>query len=558
MTPGAREVDKARRDPYFEAVLRRYGIHALREAGFFDDGAEIGVDMSNTLDHRLPVTSLEKLLARAQTVRGQYSRNVVLIASGGFCPIHDGHLAMMESAKTELERNSIGVVAGFIAPDHDQYLQLKCGDQALAAAERVELVRVATRDSEWLEVDPWAALYVDRALNFSDITRRMESYLKCHVPFDLEVFFVCGSDNAGFARAFAERGGVVIVPRGGVSCRLGLTKANQRIFIGYPNPYGHLTSTAIRNSFEWRVRVNGDDSEALKSIRRVRIKLRDEGTWALTHLRDIAHSKLTSAAATFTSGVRDALREAFERGYPQADVSVEPVSLAAQRDVVYAKLRLRGVPAISLDPCVPTEFNVALSRTFSLTESIRKPGLVERPGHPSLEEQLRAIPPGDYIILDDDIATGRTMRDFISLLPSHVRVVDTCSVYALDSTESLCTFEMNPDEELSDIGDTRDFLLGTREGGLVTTLFNRETARVPYLLPYTRNMSRMSIPLGEEQAFSKAVWRLNVEFFEALGAPVRVSECAKVFGVFARSIGFSESDTLLDIAAWHLSRLFRE
>jgi hypothetical protein len=149
------------------------------------------------------------------------------------------------------------------------------------------------------------------------------------------------------------------------------------------------------------------------------------------------------------------------------------------------------------------------------------------------------------------------MRDFISLLPSHVRVVDTCSVYALDSKEHLCTFEMNPAEELSDIGDTRDFLLGAREGGLVTTLFNGETARVPYLLPYTRNVSRLSIPLREEHAFSRAVWKLNVEFFEELDAPVRVSDCPPGFGSFARSIGFSRSSSLLDIAAWHLSQIFR-
>jgi hypothetical protein len=114
---------------------------------------------------------------------------------------------------------------------------------------------------------------------------------------------------------------------------------------------------------------------------------------------------------------------------------------------------------------------------------------------------------------------------------------------------------MGPDEELSDIGDSRDFLLGTREGGLVTTLFNGKSARVPYLLPYARTVSRMSIPLCYEYSFSREVWKLNVEFFESLGAPVRVADCTRAFAVFAESLGFSTSDTLRDIAQWHLSQL---
>jgi hypothetical protein len=143
-----RFIAKAMKDPYYAAVVRRFGAEHLVAAGFFDDGAPLGTDMTIEQDPRLLVTPLGKVQKglshhRARGTLGD-GPPLVLIASGAFCPVHDGHLEMMEAARREVERRGRIVVGGFLAPDHDGYVGTKCGESALSGAERVRLTQVAT------------------------------------------------------------------------------------------------------------------------------------------------------------------------------------------------------------------------------------------------------------------------------------------------------------------------------------------------------------------------------------------------------------------------------
>jgi len=557
MTLNAREIAKARRDPYFLSVIERYGADALQSAGFFDDGMEAGVDMAKAIDFRLPVTSIDKILARLNRCQDCFERLAVVITSGGFCPIHAGHLAMMERAKTTLESRGIGVVGGFIAPDHDTYIRAKCGNEAIPGYERVELVREVIRESDWLEVDPWAALYLDRAVNFTDIIRRMEAYLRASIDPPLEVFFVCGSDNAGFARAFAERGGLVIVPRGETSCRFMALSLSERIVVCDGAPTMDLSSRSIRATDAWREQRATMVREQLRRFERARIKIRDEGDWAIEHWVERHGDTARRAHREFVHGLTEAFREAFVTAHPMTDVRVERVAVSLQRALAQSELRRGDIPTISLDPCVEMEWNVAPSRLFSVTESVRQPGLRERPGAAPLVEQIAQIPPGEYSLLDDDIATGRTIREFMELLPLSIRIRDVHSVYTLTTGDTVNTIEGTTGRELSEIGDSRDFLLGAREGGLVVRLFNGAIARVPYLLPYVRNTSRMSIPLRSERLFSLRVWELNLRFHSSLPELALVGECSESFRAFAASIGFSDDDSLVDLCDWHVTQLMK-
>lgn len=557
MAPNAHEIAKARRDPYFLSVIERYGADALQSASFFDDGAEVGVDMAKSIDPHLPATSLDKILARLSSCQENFERLAVVITSGGFCPIHAGHLAMMESAKATLEHRGIGVAGGFIAPDHDTYIRFKCGNEAIPGYERVELVREAIRGSEWLEVDPWAALYLDRAVNFTDIIRRMEIYLRAHIVQPLEVFFVCGSDNAGFARAFTERGGLVIVPRGDTSLRFMAKSLGERIVVCEDAPRMDLSSRSIRATPAWREERDKNARERLRSLERARIKLRDEGDWAIEHWVERYGDAARRAYQEFIQGLSEALREAFVTAHPMTDVRVESVAVSLQRALAQSELRETGIPTISLDPCVEMERNVAPSRLFSVTASVRQPGLRERPGAAPLVEQIAQIPPGEYSLLDDDIATGRTIREFMELLPLSIRIRDVHSVYTLTTGDTLNTVEGTRDRELAEIGDARDFLLGARDGGLVVRLFNGAITRVPYLLPYVRTTSRMSIPVRSERLFSLRVWELNLRFHSSLPELALVGECSESFRAFAASIGFSDDDSLVALCDWHVTQLMK-
>jgi nicotinic acid mononucleotide adenylyltransferase len=565
-----RLVEKAERDPFFVSVIQRYGVEYLTSAGFFDDGAEVGVDMANFIDHRLPVTSLHKVEDRLSIRPDTHRKAVLLVTTGGFCPIHPGHLWMMESAKAELESRGFFVAGGFIAPDHDQYVLGKCGKEALHAARRVELVRTATAESDWLEVDPWAALYVDRSVNFTDYIRRMEAYVRHHSTATLEVMYVCGLDNAGFARAFTERNGLVVVPRSGISWRCAEPQSSGRIIFCKDHQANDLSSRKIRS--QALAGLTNDAQGSLQSTtsnchtrhtrpsntatrHRVSIALRDEQDWAIRHWIEKYGTNVRELQREFVRELMVVFDRCFSDGYPDAWLSIERLPLSLQETVVKDRLRFSDLPTISLDACIESEWNVHVSRLFEITSSKRLPGLISRPGSPELASQIAAIPTGEYALLDDDIATGATIRSLLERFPADVRIKDIVSVHKLIAGNDLHTIESESRDDLREVGDVRDFLLGTSHGGLVVKTFNGGVIRVPYLQPYVRNATRMSLPTQCERAFSLQVWRLNRDFFTALPGPLFVRECSRECRAFASYIGFSDDDSLLDIASWHIREL---
>ena len=146
-------------------------------------------------------------------------------------------------------------------------------------------------------------------------------------------------------------------------------------------------------------------------------------------------------------------------------------------------------------------------------------------------------------MVDDDIATGHTMEAVRACLPEHCRVERQAALCQLPSLG----------EGLVDLGDVRDFLLGSWEGGLVVCLPDARLARVPYLLPYVNPADRLSLPLSQALAFSRRVWRLNQEFFA--GTSLTVSELPTPIGELCRYLEVPPDTLLSDWCACHLRRL---
>jgi hypothetical protein len=468
---------------------------------------------------------------------------------------------MMESAKSELEQRGRFVAGGFLAPDHDGYVAHKCGTTALSAEERVHLTYVATAANDWLTADPWAALHVDRAINFTDIMRRLSLYLRMHIQDDLDVAFVCGGDNAGFSRAFRDQGNLIVVPRGDKPVEIDpLLVDSQRIIVAASHTPNSFASRSIRAG-QSEGSIDEVEKTRLSLKRRTRcssatIILRDENEWALSGwATTVPKDALRKAAQTFTAALIDRVRESLNRGYQAASSSVSFMPLTSQQEAVAAFRRAEPLPIISLDGCIPGDFNVALSRYFQLTTGERLHSLYNRPDAPELVTQIEAIPPGRYVLMDDDIATGETIRRFLALLPPHVQVEKIIAVQQLVCGHSLATVESHDSDDIVDAGDVRDFLVGSREGGLAVRLPNNEIARVPYLYPYVQNYRRMSIPLSQEIPFSRALWRLNADFFQSLPALLCVQECPAPFQRFAHFIGLAPTTPLSEMCLWHAEQL---
>lgn len=497
---------KLARDRYLASL----GEAVAQAAGFFFDADERDaplddVDWLCTPLPRRPVTG---------------PCPAVLLSTGGFCPIHAGHVEMMERAGAAAAAAGYDVLGGYLSPGHDAYVRLKCGDAAIPASERLRACAAAVADRDWLYVDPWEALHRRVAVNYTDVAARLRAYLRAHVDPRVDVLYVCGGDNARFAQAFVADGGCVVVARPGAEAEL--ARWRDRL-AGNPR-------------LLW---VDGDHPGASREIR--------AGAWRDVGARRIV-MRIEDARAVRTLELTRRAREA--SGEPRAGEAVaEPAIpfnvfqrelaalLAAHASVRHSALGDPGPrDTISLDPMLPSAYPIAISRCYALG-GYQAFGHVARPSARPLAEQLAAIPPGDYTLFDDDSMTGGTLDAVRAMLPAHVRIAAVRLAIAHDAGE--------------DVVDSRDFLLGADDAGLVVQLPRGVLGRAPYVLPYVDPAARCSIPPQHVRAFSVAVWQLNERVFATTGH--RVCDLpAEARAVFAH-LGAERS--LDDVCRWHVKRL---
>lgn len=588
LSPAARAPKETRlawkvlRDPFYaSAYPHLLTEEKLERAGFFDDRASIEADNTRRLDPGWMVTPVHKILERlqladAEGAAGEDRRLVVLVTTGAFCPVHSGHLEMMELARSELTRRGSVVLGGYLSPSHDAYVSIKCGDRTLSAAHRVSLCEEAVRTSDWLMADRWEACENDGELNFTDVLHRLEEYLGTHVPCHrpIEIVYVFGGDNARFVRTFLERGACVCINRPGYEDRTAEARADpilarkpSIVFVDEPTLQPGISSSSVRlgdhthldervrATFEaWTRRTEADPAPPRQAI----FHLRDEGTFSiLPWAAGRALPQLAARRQDFLGGLVSLLSAEFLAATaPDAplDVEVRLLDLAEQR--LLAARRTAGKRVLSLDACIPGTFDLGLSRCFPLAGGREPPRIVARPGFAPLAEQLEAIPAGEYTLLDDDTITGETIERVLALLPEKLRIEEVVILFQMPSPSS--SPSSSPEASLSlDVGDCRDFLVGSREGGLVVSLPGGRTARAPYVLPYVSPSKRASLPISRELDFSIGVWALNEAFFQRVAPPILLRDADPAFQILMGHVGFAADETMESICRWHLARLRR-
>ena len=238
------------RDPYLRTVAERWGEAAVVEAGWFDDGDPTDAPLDDVDWLCTPVSTVRAALAEPATTAAPAAPPVVLVSTGGFFPVHDGHVAMMAAARGRIEADGRTVVGGYLSPAHDDYIRLKCGAVDVPVSERLARAEAQVAPTGWLSIDPWEALARRVAVNFTDVTARLETYLRHHVHPTIDVVYVCGGDNARFALAFAERGGCVVVGRPGSEAIVERWRSDPRV--------------AGNRRIAW---ADGDDATSSRSIR---------------------------------------------------------------------------------------------------------------------------------------------------------------------------------------------------------------------------------------------------------------------------------------------------
>lgn len=493
---------KVARDPYLAEVADRWGTDAAFAAGFFldDDPEPAPLDDVGWL-----CTPLDHVRRALADDLGHSGTPVVLLATGAFHPLHDGHRLLLERALERAEAAGWWVVGGYVSPGHDQYLQLKWGPDVAPASARIAGLVAALAGTGWLAVDPWEALGRRVSVNYTDVVARLQAYLRHHLRPDVEVAFVGGGDNARFTLSFALRGRAVIVGRPGSDEERDRWRDDPRI-------------VAADDRILWAEGDHPAASSALtaasapSSPHRVTVRLEDE-------------------RAVATLGLDCDRWRAFQDGLVAElgrRTSVRTVALAEQ-----VPAPVDGV--LSLDPMLPGAADLAVSRHFDLGGH-RMLGHGARPGHPSIAEQVGAVGPGPWILRDDDSATGRTI-EFVR------GVVDVRSVV------------LSMQHDGGEIADSRDLLLGTDDGGLVVALPDGTAGRAPYLLPFVDPAARGTVPSGDALAFSIAGWDLNVTAFDGTGRTV--ADLPAPAATVLRHAGHAATTPLVDVARAYAAALRR-
>jgi nicotinic acid mononucleotide adenylyltransferase len=105
----------------------------------------------------VPAANLSKVNAALATGAGRRSKQLAfLVLPGSFSPVHSQHLSALEIAREVMANLGWHVIGGFLAPSDDDYVRRKVGNDSWPFARRLELCRLATDDSPWVDVAPWA------------------------------------------------------------------------------------------------------------------------------------------------------------------------------------------------------------------------------------------------------------------------------------------------------------------------------------------------------------------------------------------------------------------
>ncbi len=518
--------ERANRDPHY-AHLAGETYSDLTAAGFTDDGLAQSILSSPPSDPSWLTTPFGKLRRNLEAHARDPRPPAVLLSTGAFAPIHDGHLAMLEAARVACEAAGYRVEGGYLSASHDDYVARKIdGDPTLTAPFRIGLIERAVHSSDWLDVDPWEARYAPCDLNFTDVLRRLDRYLHWHLSPErgLHLFYVFGGDNAGFVRAFDRIGRAICVARPGQEAMVAPMRqhaaGNDRVLFAPSSLAQDIASRALRPSGAHRPKSLPNRASALKPAPTGKTGLylvRDDIREA-TQGWSLRWTGYEMSCAKFLADVTRILATAYVNARPamiDGPIAIRRLDVGYQRTC--AETVLAGRTSLSFDVHIHGhgvhDQAIAMTRAFDLAGGqIQTDRFVARPGERSLQDQFAAVPPGRYVLVEDDIGSGRTLEEIEARLPDGVSITD---IVLLNS------FRAEPDAPVFDVVDLRDFLLGSEHGGLTVELADGASVRAPYMLPFVCLRTRAKIPASTEWETALALWEANVAFFQDSGLTKR-------------------------------------
>ncbi len=170
----------------------------------------------------------------------------VAILGGTFNPVHNGHIALANTAAETFALDKVIFIPTYIPPHKDI-------EQIISAGDRFNMVELAIKDNDKYEV---SRLEINRRnVSYSVDT---VSYIKKIYPKDTEIFFLIGSDSAAALDTWKSIDKIFTVCRFVVGARPGYTlkTKNKNIEIMPMEPVD-ISSTQIRTMLKQGRSIQG-------------------------------------------------------------------------------------------------------------------------------------------------------------------------------------------------------------------------------------------------------------------------------------------------------------
>lgn len=193
-------------------------------------------------------------------------KRAVLLCTGSLCPVHQGHLQILDIASKFLsEECNIDSLVAYISPSCDSYVFYKLGNDMIPFTHRFEMLKLACNEHNSqpnvipIIPDSWEGLQPD-FVDFPEVRKHFVKEIKKAFPDqDLHVLYVSGADHFMKCRLYNGYG-YVGISRVGYKIQA-TSNYEHDIYVcndpKYQNYYSDASSTAIRKAKEKKQSIDG-------------------------------------------------------------------------------------------------------------------------------------------------------------------------------------------------------------------------------------------------------------------------------------------------------------
>ena len=445
----------------YNDLYQKYGLDFIIDAGYYDNGLNIKLKGDiNTINLNEAVKRYDKT-----------KKNAIVYITGSFAPIHDGHIETVIKACETLSNKGYNVIQAIISPDHDKYVvDNKIHRNDLNINKRISLIQEKInnhrlKDDKYpLSCDIWNGLMNSVPINFTELTEMLMETIKDIQKykdyFNPELFFVCGGDNANFAKAFTLNHGCVIVDRPNHEIKSKkvyneVLKLNPNAKVFYAKGNNHLSSTEIRKN----------NYKNITNVKNKSLTLKVEDY----EINDLFEKGLFNILTRYYSDIKVLKNEDFYKNW------ISIINKYKDQNITYWLLD-KKFHSYSIKNNLFDNKNLRLldiSRNYTI-------GGINKIGNSITLQPF--IGNKEAILIDDDICSGETIKyakKYLEELGYNIIEIFNLSKGIYDNG--------------NEILDLSDLIFNSINGGLVIENNYNKIKRYPYILPYVSPYDRASI-----------------------------------------------------------------